>query len=133
MTTKKEYQKVIRLGCIDCCNGSYKAIRLCTDKKCPSWSFRMGTDPSPSKRGFAITKLRDKSPSNTKTVNLSPAPNGGCKDENSSVEAPTQGQTTSVTVANNPSTEVSKNLDVYTQDFSRDVSGEEKDGGGTDV
>lgn len=34
--------KAIRKHCIECCGGSPKEVRLCTDKTCFLWSFRFG-------------------------------------------------------------------------------------------
>src|ERR1700730_3789077 len=34
-----------RLRCIDCCAGQAKEVALCPAVECPSWPFRMGTDP----------------------------------------------------------------------------------------
>ena len=35
--------KAIRLKCLDCCCGQAKEVRLCPQKTCPLWTFRMGT------------------------------------------------------------------------------------------
>ena len=35
----------IRAHCIDCCGGSANEVRLCLALRCPSWPWRMGTNP----------------------------------------------------------------------------------------
>lgn len=37
--------EAVRLRCLDCCGGSAQEVRYCTARKCPSWPFRMGTNP----------------------------------------------------------------------------------------
>ena len=37
--------KALRLRCLDCCADQPSEVRLCTAVKCPSWPFRMGTNP----------------------------------------------------------------------------------------
>jgi hypothetical protein len=37
--------QAIRAHCLDCCVYREKEVALCTAVKCPSWPFRMGTDP----------------------------------------------------------------------------------------
>lgn len=34
--------KAIRLKCLDCCCGQANEVRLCPDKKCPLWNYRLG-------------------------------------------------------------------------------------------
>jgi hypothetical protein len=46
----------IRLNCLDCCGGSFKAIKFCTldganSTRCPLWPFRFGKRPSTIRRG----------------------------------------------------------------------------------
>jgi hypothetical protein len=36
---------VIRAHCLDCCGGSSDEVRKCTAVRCPSWPFRVGTNP----------------------------------------------------------------------------------------
>jgi hypothetical protein len=35
----------IRARCLDCCGGSPNEVRLCVATACPSWPWRMGTNP----------------------------------------------------------------------------------------
>jgi hypothetical protein len=42
--------KALRARCLDCCCGSAKEVRKCTSVACPSWPFRMGTNPFREKR-----------------------------------------------------------------------------------
>ena len=42
--------KALRLRCLDCCCGSASEVRKCTAVACPSWPFRMGTNPFRQKR-----------------------------------------------------------------------------------
>ena len=37
--------KALRLRCVDCSGGSTAEVRQCEFKQCPSWPFRMGTNP----------------------------------------------------------------------------------------
>ena len=37
--------KALRERCLDCCCGSATEVRKCTAVDCPSWPFRMGTNP----------------------------------------------------------------------------------------
>ena len=42
--------KALRLRCLDCCGGSSPEVRICVAVSCPSWPFRMGTNPYRTKR-----------------------------------------------------------------------------------
>ncbi len=42
--------KVIRVKCLDCCNGSYTEVDNCTVKRCPLHPFRFGKNPYRTKR-----------------------------------------------------------------------------------
>ena len=42
--------KALRARCLDCCCGQASEVRKCTAVTCPSWSFRMGTNPHREKR-----------------------------------------------------------------------------------
>ncbi len=42
--------KALRLRCLDCCGGSSPEVRMCVAVSCPSWPFRMGTNPYRTKR-----------------------------------------------------------------------------------
>lgn len=37
--------KAIRARCLDCCAGNDAEVRRCVATECPSWPFRMGTNP----------------------------------------------------------------------------------------
>jgi hypothetical protein len=37
--------KAIRARCVDCCGDVIQEVRLCPAVACPSWPFRMGTNP----------------------------------------------------------------------------------------
>jgi hypothetical protein len=37
--------QALRARCLDCCNYQEKEVALCPAVDCPSWPFRMGTDP----------------------------------------------------------------------------------------
>ena len=42
--------KAIRARCLDCCCYQPSEVRKCTAVECPSWPFRMGTNPFRRKR-----------------------------------------------------------------------------------
>ena len=42
--------EALRARCLDCCCGSASEVRKCTAVACPSWPFRMGTNPFRQKR-----------------------------------------------------------------------------------
>ena len=35
----------IRAKCLDCCAGSAQEVRYCVATSCPSWPYRMGSNP----------------------------------------------------------------------------------------
>jgi hypothetical protein len=37
--------QALRARCLDCCADQEREVALCTTVDCPSWPFRMGTDP----------------------------------------------------------------------------------------
>ena len=37
--------RALRLSCLDCCAGSAQEVAMCMSLRCPSWPFRMGTNP----------------------------------------------------------------------------------------
>jgi hypothetical protein len=37
--------QAVRANCIDCCVGQPSEVRRCLSVNCPSWPFRMGTNP----------------------------------------------------------------------------------------
>ena len=42
--------RAIREKCLDCCCGNAAEVRKCVAVDCPSWPFRMGTNPFRKKR-----------------------------------------------------------------------------------
>jgi hypothetical protein len=42
--------KAIRERCLDCCCGVASEVRKCVSVNCPSWPYRMGTNPFREKR-----------------------------------------------------------------------------------
>jgi hypothetical protein len=47
---EKNPLKAIRARCLDCCCDQPSEVRKCTAVTCPSWPFRMGTNPFRQKR-----------------------------------------------------------------------------------
>lgn len=47
---EKNPLKAIRARCLDCCCFQPSEVRKCTAVNCPSWPFRMGTNPFREKR-----------------------------------------------------------------------------------
>jgi hypothetical protein len=47
---EKNPLKALRARCLDCCCGVASEVRKCTAVTCPSWPFRMGTNPFRGKR-----------------------------------------------------------------------------------
>jgi hypothetical protein len=47
---EKNPLKALRARCLDCCCGVPSEVRKCTAVICPSWPFRMGTNPFREKR-----------------------------------------------------------------------------------
>ena len=47
---EKNPLKALRARCLDCCCGVASEVRKCTAVGCPSWAFRMGTNPFREKR-----------------------------------------------------------------------------------
>ena len=43
--TRRAPLKVIREKCVDCCAGNKAEVRRCGHVDCPSWPYRMGTNP----------------------------------------------------------------------------------------
>ena len=41
---KGSRKKAIRLKCLDCCCGSAYEVRLCPQRTCPLWRFRLGAE-----------------------------------------------------------------------------------------
>jgi hypothetical protein len=56
---EKNPLKAIRARCLDCCCDLPGEVRKCVAVECPSWPFRMGTNPFRKKRRLsAENKLR---------------------------------------------------------------------------
>lgn len=53
MTTKAEILKAARLRCLECSADQPKEVALCPRTQRPLYRYRLGKDPTPSKRGFA--------------------------------------------------------------------------------
>ena len=51
--------KALRARCLDCCCGSAPEVRKCTAVACPSWPFRMGTNPFREKRVLSPEQKRE--------------------------------------------------------------------------
>src|SRR5262245_47745213 len=47
---EKNPLKALRARCLDCCCGQASEVRKCSAVACPSWPFRMGTNPFREKR-----------------------------------------------------------------------------------
>ena len=47
---EKNPLKAIRARCLDCCCQQPSEVRKCVSVTCPSWPFRMGTNPFRQKR-----------------------------------------------------------------------------------
>jgi hypothetical protein len=45
--------EVIRAKCLDCCAGSAQEVRYCVSASCPSWPYRMGSNPFRAERSSA--------------------------------------------------------------------------------
>jgi hypothetical protein len=45
--------EVIRAKCLDCCAGSAQEVRYCVSTACPSWPYRMGSNPFRAERSPA--------------------------------------------------------------------------------
>lgn len=45
MATRRTPMQAIRAKCLDCSNGQYKEVRLCTCTNCDLHPFRMGKRP----------------------------------------------------------------------------------------
>jgi len=58
MTTKARVLQAIRDKCLDCSCYQPTEVRLCPVSACALYSYRFGTDPSPSTaRGFAKPRV----------------------------------------------------------------------------
>ena len=49
---KGSRKKAIRLKCLDCCCGSAYEVRLCPQRSCPLWRFRLGAECREKAAGF---------------------------------------------------------------------------------
>lgn len=51
--------KALRDRCLDCCCGNGSEVRKCTAIDCPSWPFRMGTNPFRQKRTLSAEQTAE--------------------------------------------------------------------------
>src|SRR5271167_2026531 len=66
---------IIRAHCLDCCGGSSDEVRKCTALDCPSWPFRIGTNPwRPPLSEAERTRRRDRIARIGKRAGNSPEP-----------------------------------------------------------
>ncbi len=52
--------KAIRARCIDCCCGDASEVRKCVAVDCPSWPFRMGSNPFRKKLALTDAERRQR-------------------------------------------------------------------------
>jgi hypothetical protein len=52
--------KALRERCLDCCCGSASEVRKCVSVDCPSWPFRMSTNPFRKKRELSSEEKRER-------------------------------------------------------------------------
>jgi hypothetical protein len=50
---EKNPLKALRARCLDCCCDQPSEVRKCISVECPSWPFRMGTNPFRQKRNLS--------------------------------------------------------------------------------
>ena len=50
--------KAIRKKCVACCCGNAAEVRKCVSDDCPSWPYRMGTNPFRKKRELSPAERR---------------------------------------------------------------------------
>jgi hypothetical protein len=55
---KKPILHAIRERCFDCCVFQASEVRKCVSVNCPSWPYRMGTDPFTERKGNAESLKR---------------------------------------------------------------------------
>ncbi len=55
---EKNPLRALRARCLDCCCGSTSEVRKCVAVDCPSWPFRMGTNPFRKKRTMLVEQKR---------------------------------------------------------------------------
>lgn len=53
--------KAIRAKCLECCGGSPKEVRLCTDESCVLHPFRTGKNPFPRRKRAVAKQTADAS------------------------------------------------------------------------
>jgi hypothetical protein len=56
---EKNPLKALRARCLDCCCHQPSEVRKCTAVACPSWPFRMGTNPFREKRVLSPEQKRE--------------------------------------------------------------------------
>ena len=52
--------KAIRETCLDCCCGNAAEVRKCVSGDCPSWPFRMGSNPFRKKRELSSQQKHER-------------------------------------------------------------------------
>ena len=52
--------KALRETCLDCCCGNAAEVRKCVAVDCPSWPFRMATNPFRKKRELSAHQKRER-------------------------------------------------------------------------
>jgi hypothetical protein len=75
----------IRAKCLDCCAGSAQEVRYCVATSCPSWPYRMGSNPfraplseeSRASRAITLAKARAARPNPVKIQGSDEAQGGG--------------------------------------------------------
>ncbi len=67
--------KAIRARCLDCCCGDSSEVRKCVATDCPSWPFRMGTNP------FRKKPVLSKAERQRRAALLQGAPPASAKDK----------------------------------------------------
>ena len=50
--------KALRARCLNCCCGNATEVRKCSAVECPSWPFRMGSNPFRQKRVLSPEQKR---------------------------------------------------------------------------
>jgi hypothetical protein len=58
----------IREKCLDCCCGNAAEVRKCVAVDCPSWPFRMGTNPFRKKRELSAEQKCERAARLTKAL-----------------------------------------------------------------
>ena len=59
---KQPILQAIRAHCLDCCSDQAGEVRKCVSVKCPSWPYRMGTNPFNESKGNVANLMRARQP-----------------------------------------------------------------------